>query len=280
FGNHQGGTDVLIEVWRREGNNNFTSVSPWPRQFGTQYDDVAHGVYVDDSNDIYIVGETKGQFRGGVASGGGDAFLAKYNSAGQELFVHNITGISSQEVLKDIAGNGTSRVLVTGYAVGQLYAKPQGGKDVAIASYNREGRIQRGRQQGNVEDNVATTLALMGNRVLNGGYTQGQLFKDSGEHMGGEDAFISFFPDASTHGSTVQFGSAGDDRVLDLVTDGNTVIATGYASGALFPGCTVTGGRDAFLVAYDVVATSDDINRKDEVLKPAWDGKEIGRAHV
>lgn len=270
---HQGGTDVVIDVWRWEGSGNFKRVSPWPRQFGTQYDDVAHGIYVDRSGDIYVVGETKGQFNGGVANGGGDAFLAKYNATGGQLFAKNLTGIGTREVLVDISGNGTSRVTVTGYAEGQLYGKPQGGKDVALASYNREGRIQRGRQQGNEQDNIATTLTLMDNRILNGGYTRGQLFKDSGEYKGGEDAFVSFFPDASTHGSTVQFGTAGDDRVLDLVADGNKVFATGYASGALFPGCRHGGGRDAFLVTYDVVATSDDINRKDEVLKPGWQGE-------
>lgn len=270
---HQGGADVLIDVWRREGDKNFEQVSPWPRQLGTPYDDVGHAIYVDDSNGIYVVGETKGQFKGGIATGGGDAFLAKYNMLGEQLFVNNISGLESREVLKDIAGNGISRITVTGYAVGELYGKAQGGKDVAIASYNREGRIQRGRQQGNMEDNVATTVALMNNRIVNGGYTQGLIFKGSGVHSGGEDAFISFFRDASTHGSTVQFGSAGDDRVLDVVTDGNMVFATGYASGPLFPGCTFAGGKNGFLVAYEAVPTSDDVNRKDEVLIPAWKGE-------
>lgn len=269
----KGGTDVLVDVWRWEGTGNFKPVSPWPRQFGTQYDDAAHAIYVDDSHHIYIVGETKGRFDGGAASGAGDAFLVKFNETGDLLFANNVSGISSQEVLTDITGNGTGRVTVTGYAVGQLYGTPQGGKDVVVASYNREGRIQRGRQQGNMEDNVATTVALMNNSgILNGGYTQGLLFKTAGSHHGGEDAFVSFFPDASTHGSTVQFGSAGDDRVLDVVTDGNRVFATGYASGVLFPGCSYAGGKDAFLVSYKVVPTRDDVNHKDEVLMPAWEG--------
>src|SRR5690606_13981263 len=83
-------------------------------------------------------------------------------------------------------------------------------------------------------------------------------------------ARMFFFSSRRRH---TRFSRDWSSDVCSSDLDGNKVFATGYASGALFPGCRHGGGRDAFLVTYDVVATSDDINRKDEVLKPGWQGE-------
>jgi hypothetical protein len=50
----------------------------WTRQFGTEYDDIAFDVSVDDVGNIYVVGWTYGTLPGQKGAGGADAFIIKF----------------------------------------------------------------------------------------------------------------------------------------------------------------------------------------------------------
>lgn len=60
----------------------------WVRQFGTSRHDFGNGVAVDTWGNIYVSGFTQGgTFPGQVNLGGEDAFLAKYDSNGNQIWI-------------------------------------------------------------------------------------------------------------------------------------------------------------------------------------------------
>jgi len=59
----------------------------WTKQFGTSDYDYSSGVSVDSSGNIYVSGTTRGSLSGNTSAGMSDAFIAKYNSAGNQLWV-------------------------------------------------------------------------------------------------------------------------------------------------------------------------------------------------
>ena len=61
----------------------------WKRQLGTASTDVSDSVAVDADGNAFISGETEGSL-GGPNAGGGDVFLAKYDSAGNLLWTDQL----------------------------------------------------------------------------------------------------------------------------------------------------------------------------------------------
>jgi hypothetical protein len=61
---------------------NSSGVKQWTRQLGTSSSDLGYDVTVDSNNNIYVIGETSGEFDGNTNLGRGDIFLVKYNSDG------------------------------------------------------------------------------------------------------------------------------------------------------------------------------------------------------
>jgi len=45
-------------------------------------DDIAHGIYVDSSGGIFIIGTTDGAFTGNTNLGSYDAFVLKFDNSG------------------------------------------------------------------------------------------------------------------------------------------------------------------------------------------------------
>lgn len=72
-----GGSDAFVRKYDPNGNE------LWTRQFGTSTDDEALGI-ASDGTGVYVVGNTQGALTGGAFSGG-DAFIRKYDSSGNEV---------------------------------------------------------------------------------------------------------------------------------------------------------------------------------------------------
>src|SRR5262249_60794229 len=73
-----GSGDAFVRKYDFAGNE------LWTRQFGTADIDLAHGVAVDGSG-VYVAGYTYGIFPRQAGAGGVDAFVRKYDAAGNEL---------------------------------------------------------------------------------------------------------------------------------------------------------------------------------------------------
>jgi len=93
--------------WKLDGNTyagsndafvvkyNSSGTKQWTKQFGTPSSDLADGVAVDSSGNVYVVGYTYGDLDGNTNTGASDIFVVKYNSSGTKQWTKQI-GSSSQ----------------------------------------------------------------------------------------------------------------------------------------------------------------------------------------
>src|SRR5438067_2377557 len=97
----------------------------WIRQFGSSERDEPKGLTLDDVGNVYIVGRTFGSLPGQTSAGGWDAFLRKYDRAGDEVWTRQFGGgggESAASVRVDHAGNA--------YVVGGTRAALPGQKNI------------------------------------------------------------------------------------------------------------------------------------------------------
>ena len=158
----------------------------WTRQFGTSSHDYAQGVAVDDSANVVVVGMTGGSLEG-VSAGGVDAFVRKFDAAGNVLWTRQF-GASSNDRALGVAVDGSGNVVVVGETVGSLEGVSAGGVDAFVRKFDAAGNVVWTRQFGTSSDEHAWGVAVdgSGNAVVVG-ETGGSL---EGVSAGGRDAFV------------------------------------------------------------------------------------------
>lgn len=127
----------------------------WLKTAGGTGSDQAHGVVVDGQGNVGITGEFQGTSKFDAnsikAAGLGDAFIAKYDAAGTNLWVHGGGSTTSfaGDPAKAIAVDGANNFVVTGDYTGTaifdgLSVPNTGtsGSDIFLAKYNSSGVIQ------------------------------------------------------------------------------------------------------------------------------------------
>ena len=100
-----GGADVFVRKYDSAG------IALWTRQFGSPDFDEPWGIAVG-TNSVYVAGRTTGALPSQSYAGGFDAFLRKYDSAGNELWTRQF-GTPGTDAAKGIAADATG-VYVTG----------------------------------------------------------------------------------------------------------------------------------------------------------------------
>ncbi len=127
----------------------------WIKSAGGTGQDIAHKVVVDGQGNVGLVGEFQNTAFFGSrtvkAVGLGDAFIAKYDAAGNNLWVHSGGGPSSFTIdpAKAIAVDGANNFYITGDYTNTgtfdgLSVPNTGasGSDIFVAKYNSAGAIQ------------------------------------------------------------------------------------------------------------------------------------------
>ena len=87
----------------------------WHTNMGSESDDLAEGIAVDGSGNIYVAGWTESTWGTPIHpyAGGRDAFVAKLNSSGERLW-HTFMGSSGTDEALTVAVDGDGYVYVTG----------------------------------------------------------------------------------------------------------------------------------------------------------------------
>ena len=160
----------------------------WSRQLGSAAEDDGKGVTVDGSGNIYVGGETYGTLPGSARSGGVDVFVAKYDPAGNRLWVKQ-WGTASSEDFGGIAIDTAGDILVAGYTDGNLGPTPGGAVDAFVTGISPNGSLLWTQQFGTTARDYATGLATdtSGNAYI-GGTTEGSL---GATNAGGMDVFLA-----------------------------------------------------------------------------------------
>jgi hypothetical protein len=212
-----GNYDVVVVKFDQAGNEY------WRQQFGTGRSDVALGVAMSDSEDIYLTGHTQGSLDGATSPGTTvDLFVAKYDLAGSQRWVRQL-GSTSDEFGTGIAvrrdsPEGPDSVYVSGYTFGALDGNVRAGAyDAVLVKYDAAGARQWTRQLGTTTSDYAQGVAVDdAGQVHLSGYTAGSL--DGNVSLGGTDLFVTTYDAEGRRLLTRQAGTPGTDRGQGVAT--------------------------------------------------------------
>ncbi len=245
---------------------------------------IARGMVADASGNVIIVGEISGTSVFGSYSltsvGATDAFMVKYDVAGNCMWAHTLCGTvsSSSSVAWGIAVNGSS-IFITGSYKGTIdfdwdistsNLTSAGGADGFIARYTTaDGSFYWAKSFGGSSTDVGTSVAAdtSGSAYVTGYFSGTAAFGHVGTlpvnltSLGGQDIFITRFAADGTFKWAKKLGGSDNDKGNQVLTDGINVYVTGSYSGtAIFnpAGSDIliaNGGTDAFVAKYTVSGT-------------------------
>jgi hypothetical protein len=217
----------------------------WVRQFGSSSWDFAYGAATDGSGGVYVTGVTFGSL-GGPSAGGDDAWLARYDGAGNPLWLRQL-GTSALDLARGAAPDGSGGVFVSGVTGGSLGGPSAGQNDAWLARYDGAGNQSWIRQIGTSGDDWAQAVALDGaGGVFVTGYTSDTL---GGPSAGQNDIWLARYDGAGNQTWIRQFGTNNDDWTEAIALDGaGGVYVSGVTYGNL--GGSNAGQNDAWLARF------------------------------
>ena len=207
----------------------------WLRRAGGTGSDIPHGLVVDGLGNIAIVGEFQNtaffDTHSVRASGLGDAFIAKYDSAGNNVWVHSGGSTTSfvGDPAKAVSTDASNNFYVTGDYTGtatfdglSVVNTGTSGTDIFIAKYNNNGAIQWLHHAGGPVSDKGYSIGVdgTGNSWVSGfaGSGPGVVFDTiSLPPIGNEYIFLAKYDPAGTVQYVKQYaaGTGQDIRVLD-----------------------------------------------------------------
>jgi len=223
-GASKGGDDAFVAKYDSAGN------LKWTRQIGTDVSDTSEGVSADSLGNVYIAGCTWGSL-GGTGVGLSDAYAAKYNSAGNLVWIHHM-GTKDNDYASGVSADGLGNVYVTGNTFGSLGGGGAGGQDVFVRGFNSAGMLLWSRQLGTSGDDVSHGVSADGlGNVFVAGRTDGPMGEGGG---GGRDAFLSMLDSNGSLLWTRELGTMAEDAGFGVSADGlGNVFLTGHTEGSL-----------------------------------------------
>ena len=228
----------------------------WFQTIETRRDETASHV-VADGTGVYVVGWTYGRLAGQERIGGWDAFLARFDQAGNQEWARQFGtpgldfGYSNAVTPFGIA--------VSGHTSGELEGgRRDGGEDAFAALFDTDGNQIWIRGYGTRETDRGYGVAADASGIYVSGETYGAFAGQ--EHVG--DGFYSdsyvrkLSPDDGSRVWVRQFGTPRDDYSIAIAVHGDEVIVGGTVAGT-FPGATRVGKGDAYVRALDAETGSD-----------------------
>ena len=220
----------------------------WAQQLGLPGDqDLCTAVSANSLGSIFIAGHTEGSLEG-TSAGGIDAFVSKYDSAGNHLWTRQL-GTSDYDDARGVATDGLGNVYVSGTTFGSIDGQGSGLLgDGYISKFDGAGNQLWTRQIGTFfyEEGNKVAVDALGNAYLTG-YTRLSL---DGPNAGLADAFLTKYDPAGTLLWTRQLGTAVWDEGVGVSLDG---LGNVYISGRTDGTFDVTYGMsDGFVSKYDV----------------------------
>jgi hypothetical protein len=221
-GPNAGTSDCLLAKYDASGS------LVWMRQVGTAAGEVATGVATDGAGHVYMTGVTGGDL-GGPNAGAIDFFIAKYDGAGNQVWLRQ-TGSLERDYSTGIAVDFEGNAFVTGFTDGSFGAPIVRGPDLFLVKYDAAGNRLWIRQLGSTGRDEATGIAVdaEGNAYVTG-VTDGSL---AGPHIGNYDAFLVKYGPSGALLWSRQYGTGDNEGGQGVVVDATgSVCIVGYSIG-------------------------------------------------
>jgi hypothetical protein len=218
----------------------------WILQFGsTGGSDRVTAADPDGAGGVYLSGWTTGSF-GGPFNSCTDAWLARYDSAGNQLWIRQF-GLGSCDYAFAAVGDGAAGVYVSGstFSYSGPYADPPDGW---LARYDTAGTQLWIRQLATSGYDSADAVVTDGaGGVYLSGNTLGSL---AAPNAGSGDVWLARYDSSGTQTWIQQFGTSDFEVVNAAATDGaGGLYLSGYTNGSF--GGPHAGEYDAWLGRYD-----------------------------
>ncbi|RFS17015.1 SBBP repeat-containing protein [Emticicia sp. C21] len=238
----------------------------WVVSAGGAYEDIGYSIAADAAGTVsvtgyYIVSATF-ETTTKTSAGGGDIFVARYNTNGALVWVQSAGGSAfdqGQGITVDASGNAYVTGLYTGSASFWLFSKTsQGSNDAFVAKYNTNGEVAWVQSAGGESSDVGNDVTIdgSGNVYIAGSFrntsTFGSILKSA---EGGIDIFVAKYSNNGRIFWVQAMGSSGNDdgRAVAIDSNGNGYATGGYSGTVTFGRINKTsqGLEDAFVLRFD-----------------------------
>ncbi|HEU4444424.1 MAG TPA: SBBP repeat-containing protein [Nitrososphaeraceae archaeon] len=174
-------SEGLVDAFIRKYDSDGDEI--WTRQFGTSGRDAAEGVSADSSG-VYVVGFTEQEDAEGVD----DAFIRKYDSDGDEIWIRQF-GTSFNDNANAVSAD-SSGIYVAGVTDGSFPDETsEGDFDIFVRKYNSDGDEIWTQQFGSSEFDITNGVSVDTSGVYVAGETFGTLPGETS--LGDGDAFLA-----------------------------------------------------------------------------------------
>ena len=189
----------------------------------------AQSTVADSSGNVYVLGNATGNFGNQVNQGAQDAYLTKYDSAGNVLWTRMLgsTGTANGSTL---ALDPTGGVVIAGSTTAALTTTSvtDGNTDTFVAKYDANGNQTWVKQLQTLSNNQAASVSVdASGNVFIGGQVTGVI--GSGQtKQGGNDAYVAKLDNKGKLVYEKQFGTSANDTVAATATasDGSLYVAS------------------------------------------------------
>ncbi len=190
----------------------------------------AQATVVDNSGNVYVVGNATGDFGNQLNQGDQDAYLTKYDSAGNVLWTR-LLGSTGTANGYSLALDPTGGVVVAGSTTAALTtgSVTDGNTDTYVAKYDATGTQTWVKQLQTLSQNQAATVSVdTSGNVFIGGQVSGGVIGSGQTKSGGTDAYVAKLDNKGKLVYEKQFGTSGNDAVAATATasDGSLYVAS------------------------------------------------------
>ena len=194
---------VLLLKYSQEGDQ------LWSRQLDPGIKDT-DGLTADDQGNIYVFGIAISTHEGDI-KGGSDAVFAKYDQAGNQLWIR-LVGTVEHDVCTGLDFDTDGNMYISGYTHGDLAKPNKGGADMFIAAYSQAGALLWRNQMGTAADDRATDIRVSDNNdVYICGNTSGNLAR---ENNGQSDFVVARYDRTGKSIWLYQYGTNAHDGIM------------------------------------------------------------------